>query len=57
MLTLFASIVGFVGSLVPEIFKFLKDKSDKAYLQYKMQIFGVPILSFSYMFMNVNQKK
>ena len=57
MLTLFASIVGFVGSLVPEILKFLKDKSDKAYLQYKMQIFCFPILSFSYVFMNVDQKK
>ena len=26
------------------------------YLQYEMQIFGVPILSFSYVFMNVDQK-
>lgn len=32
MLTLLASMVGFFGSIVPEIFKFFKDKSDKAYL-------------------------
>lgn len=31
MLTLFASIVGFMGSVVPEIFKLLRDKSDKAH--------------------------
>jgi hypothetical protein len=31
MLTLLASIVGFAGSVVPEIFKFLRDKSDKAH--------------------------
>jgi hypothetical protein len=29
MLTLFASIVGFLGSVVPEIFKLIRDKSDK----------------------------
>lgn len=29
MLTLIASIVGFAGSIIPEILKFLRDKSDK----------------------------
>lgn len=29
MLTIFASIVGFIGSIIPEILKFLKDRSDK----------------------------
>jgi len=31
MLTLFASIVGVMGYVVPEIFKLLRDKSDKAH--------------------------
>lgn len=31
MITLFASIAGFLGSLMPEILKFIKDKSDKQY--------------------------
>ena len=32
MLTLFASIVGFIGSIIPEMFKLIKDKNDKSYL-------------------------
>ena len=32
MLTLLASIVGFVGSIIPEVFKFFKDKNEKAYM-------------------------
>lgn len=29
MITLFASIAGFVGSMIPEILKFIKDNNDK----------------------------
>lgn len=29
MITLFASIAGFLGSIIPEIFRYLKDKTDK----------------------------
>lgn len=31
MLTVFASIVGFLGSILPEVFKFFKDRSEKAH--------------------------
>jgi len=31
MVTLFASIVGFIGSIFPELLKMLKDKNDKAH--------------------------
>lgn len=29
MITLFASIAGFIGSVIPEIFKFFRDQNDK----------------------------
>jgi hypothetical protein len=31
MITLLASIIGFIGSIVPELLKILKDKSDKTH--------------------------